>query len=343
MIFRQIIQIICHPKMSLHKYKYYGSIWNYIHGFTQETIELNGITHQNYRSFLDNRRYRIGHPYNGHFSSIIDNKMYLPYLLKDFKEYVPEYYFFVSKGLFMSLKKNQENGFDSFVQLLTAKKKLALKQCYSSFGKGFLVLEKKENGVFTINKEEFPIERIKKELSRLKDYICTEYVQQHEYSMNVCSTSLNTIRFLCVRYQGDGNFSIVRCFHRFGVEGSLVDNLGNGNAYLFLVDKETGRLKSNGAKNVSGKGEIYMDCLDYPNNKAYGGMVIPNFKIIQEKILEISNSFPFLRYIGWDVAITETGFKIIEANSLTSLGILQREGGFLDDQKLCKFYLGGKS
>ena len=91
--------------------KKYGSIWNYIHGFTRETVELNGINHRNYHSFLDDRRYLKGHPYNGHFSGIIDNKMFLPYLLKDYPSFVPKYFFYISKGKVMSLGGGIDNGF----------------------------------------------------------------------------------------------------------------------------------------------------------------------------------------------------------------------------------------
>lgn len=47
----------------------------------------------------------------------------------------------------------------------------------------------------------------------------------------------------------------------------------------------------------------------------------------------------FMRYIGGDVVIIENGFKIIEANSLTSLGIFQRDGAFLENKKLRKFFI----
>lgn len=47
---------------------------------------------------------------------------------------------------------------------------------------------------------------------------------------------------------------------------------------------------------------------------------------------------PFLKYVGWDIAITDDGFKIIEANSLTSLGVLQRQGGYLDDPRLRRIF-----
>ena len=318
----------------------YGSIWNFAHGFKKETIALNGVTHTNYRSFMSDRRYRKGHPYNARFSSIIDNKMYLPYLLKDYQQYCPVYYFFVSDGKVKSMKNNIDDGIQAFLNFLADEKKVALKQCYSSLGKGFHVIEQSEMGGVIIDKKESTIAQLESLFKHCHDYVCTEYVKQHEYSMNISSSSLNTLRFLCVRDTKTEKFYVARCFHRFGVEGSLVDNLGGGNGYLFLVDKETGQIKPNGAKNVMNDGEVYMDELDYPDNKVYGGMQIPRFQEVCDKIVEISNSFPFLRYVGWDVAITDDGFKIIEANSLTSLGVLQREGGYMDDPDLRRFFTG---
>ena len=323
--------------MRIHSY---GSLWNYIHGFTRETRELNGITKTNYTSFLDNRRYTAGHPYNRIFSSIIDNKLYLPYLLKDYPDNVPQYYFFIDKGMVYSMNKLCQDGVRGLLDLVKEKKKLALKQTHSSFGKGFYLIEE---GLLSdsvkVNKTNMDSMEFCKLLDRLHDYVCTEYVEQHEYSRNVCSTSLNTIRFLCVRDEESGRFYIARCFHRFGVEGSIVDNLGGGGkAYLFFIDIETGTLKGNGMFAL-GAGEHYSDNIEYPEAKAYKGMIIPGFEKVKNSVLDISNSFPFLRYVGWDVAVTNEGFKIIEANSFTSLGILQREGGFLDDEKLRKFFL----
>lgn len=319
----------------------YGSLWNYRHGFYKETVELNGITRTNYTSFLDNKRYYAGHPYNKVFSSIIDNKLFLPILLKDYPDNVPLYYFYIDRGKIFSMTKTFKDGLYGLLDLLKENKRLVLKQCYSSVGKGFYLLESGsiKQGV-VINKSVISIDEFEKVLGQLHDYVCTEYVEQHEYSRNVCSTSLNTIRFLCVRDEESGLFNIMRCFHRFGVEGSIVDNLGGGGkAYLFFIDIESGTLKGNGMYAL-GEGEHYSDNLEYPNAKAYKGMIIPRFEEVKKGVLGISNSFPFLRYVGWDVAITQGGFKIIEANSLTSLGVLQREGGFLEDEKLRNFFLG---
>lgn len=224
-----------------NRYKYYGSIWNYRHGFSQLTVELNGINKSNYKRFLDDRTYKHGHPYNGAFSRIIDNKLYLPYLLKDFSEYVPKYFFFISDGRISSLDvRFLEDGLESLLHLLEKKKALALKQCYSSFGKGFYKIEAIKGGeedVVRVNGSCVSIKDFVSLMEVLHDYVCTEYVEQHSYSQLVNPSSLNTLRFLCVRDYKTNQFYVSRCFHRFGSKGSVVDNLGGaGNAFLFLVD-----------------------------------------------------------------------------------------------------------
>ena len=172
----------------------------------------------------------------------------------------------------------------------------------------------------------------------LNEYVVSEYVQQHQYANDINSSSLNTIRMLCVWDENINSFYVARCFHRFGCNGSLVDNLGGGNACLHFVDIETGVIEPSGMTNNEHCGEEFSEHVIHASGKDLTGLQIPNFNEVKKKIIEISNSLPFLKYIGWDVAITSDGFKIIESNSLTSLGILQRKGGYLDDPKLRRIF-----
>lgn len=308
----------------------FGSFWNFIHGFSEETIFLNGINKDNYKSFLSDRAYRLGHPWNGTYSSIIDNKLYLPYLLKDYPEHTPMYFYFLNNNI-------QELGgagnitFEEFLLLLRKQKRLVLKHICSSLGNGFHLLEYIKEDKILLDTQYVNEIKLRHFLYSLKDYIVSEYVQQHQYAQEVNSSSLNTIRMLCVRDKRLNTFNVVRCFHRFGSNGSLVDNLGGGNACLHFVDIATGIVESAGMVNINNQGEQYSEHVIHPSGRDLTGLKIPSFNEIKDKVLEISNSFPFLKYVGWDIAITEKGFKIIEANSLTSLGILQRKGGYLDD------------
>lgn len=120
----------------------FGSIWNFIHGFSEETIQLNGITKENYKSYMSDRQYLWGHPYNGVYSSIIDNKLYLPFLLKNYPQYAPQYFYFLNNQIYrMNDGKSGVADFQELIGLLQEKGKLVLKHTYSSLGKGFHLIE----------------------------------------------------------------------------------------------------------------------------------------------------------------------------------------------------------
>ncbi|MBN2775599.1 MAG: hypothetical protein JXR31_15200, partial [Prolixibacteraceae bacterium] len=59
-------------------------LWALRKGFLLESIELCQINKTNYKNYLSDRYYRKLHPINGELTKIIDNKFYLPFLLKDF-------------------------------------------------------------------------------------------------------------------------------------------------------------------------------------------------------------------------------------------------------------------
>lgn len=324
----------------------FGSIWNFIHGFSKETIQLNGITKENYKSFMSDRQYMWGHPYNGTYSSIIDNKLYLPFLLKNYPEHTPQYFYFLNNQIYcLDAGKYGVASFQEFINLLQEKGRLVLKHTCSSLGQGFHLIEyritknaESYSREYLLDKQVIGENDLCKFIYSLKDYVVSEYVQQHKYAQEINSSSLNTIRMLCVWDDDINGFYVARCFHRFGSNGSLVDNLGGGNACLHFVDIETGVLEASGMTNNNNFGEHYSDSVIHASGKNLAGLQIPKFEEIKSKIVEISNSLPFLRYIGWDIAITEDGFKIIETNSLTSLGILQRKGGYLDDPRLRKVF-----
>lgn len=324
----------------------FGSFWNFIHGFSKETVHLNGITKENYKSFMSNRQYWWGHPYNGAYSSIIDNKLYLPFLLKNYPEHTPQYFYYLKNQIYrMGDGKFGVESFQDFINLLQEKGRLVLKHTCSSLGQGFHLVEVESSddinlyrGGYLLDKQEINKDDLFKFIYSLKDYVVSEYVQQHKYAQEINSSSLNTIRMLCVWDDEINGFYVARCFHRFGSNGSLVDNLGGGNACLHFVDIETGELEAAGMTNNNNLGEYYSDTIIHASGKNLAGLQIPNFEEVKRKVVEISNSLPFLRYVGWDIAITEDGFKIIEANSLTSLGILQRKGGYLDDTRLRKIF-----
>lgn len=325
----------------LIKKYHWGSWWNYKHGFLPATISVCGIDKKNYKHFLSDADYIKGHPYNGVYSSIIDNKLYLPMLLHEYSQNLPKYYFYKDKFGFLSLSKdfsrNERWGNDVFFTLLRREKLLCAKHTHSSTGQGFMLIRYCEDtDTYFLNEKVIALECLDKKVSMLDEYIITEYIHQHSYAADICATSLNTIRFLCAWDFEKREFFVARCFHRFGCNGNIVDNVGSGNGILVFVDTETGVMKSYGAINVNNVGDRYAENIIHPDkNILLTGIKIPNFQKIKEDLLKIANSISFLRWVGFDVAVTEDGFKIIEINSLSSLVDQGREG-YLDDQRIKK-------
>ena len=250
-----------------------------------------------------------------------------------------KYFYFLNEGIFVLDKKNGVAGFDGFLDVLRKNGRLVLKHTSSSFGQGFHLVEIDGDGLFLLDKKNVTETDLRTFILSLKDYVVSEYVQQHKYAQDINASSLNTIRMLCVWDDSINGFYVARCFHRFGSNGSLVDNLGGGNACLHFVDIATGCLESDGMINNDNNGERFSEHVIHASGRDLSGIQIPGFDEIKGKVIEISNSLPFLKYVGWDIAVTENGFKIIESNSLTSLGILQRKGGFLDDPRLRRLFI----
>ena len=317
-------------------FKYF---WAVKRGFKRTAVDILGITKENEYNFLSSTEYREKHPYNNAYSSIIDNKLYLPMLLSDYKEYLPEYYFFIDEyGLLELTGEQRRVDYESFFDKLNEKKILCLKHCYSSLGQGFLLVKEESTG-FSINGESKTKNDILNTIKNLSNYIVTEYIYQHSYSSNICSTSLNSIRFVFI-YDGESRtFRHVRSFHRFGCNGAVVDNLAAGNGICTFIDIEKGTLTNKSEFNYKGSGNrIVYDVVHPDNNILLTGVVIPRFFEVRDKVIEILNKKSFLKFCGFDIAITEDSFKIVEINSLPDLIISQPECGFLKEPWMRKIF-----
>lgn len=57
------------------------------------------------------------------------------------------------------------------------------------------------------------------------------------------------------------------------------------------------------------------------------GKVIPGWEQLKSEIEDLTNRFPYLNFVGWDVLLTEEGFCIIEGNASSGLDLFQMEHG----------------
>lgn len=313
----------------------------YRKGFFVSMMSYSGINEKNYKNFLSLKSYCFYSKPNGSLGSMVENKLNIPYLLKDYPEYVPAYYFYKDASGFLPLlayegDKSKRLDFYAFADLLNKKKILTCKPCLSRWGEGFMKVEVKEEKYY-INGNHYPVLEFMAEILSLNDYIITEYVQQHSYAQAVHPESVNTIRMLCVWDYDAQTFFLARCFHRFGTRQSVVDNLKSGNGIVVCIDPETGTLINKMLVSNEKKQYRREILLKHPDTDVvFSGIQIPHWQSMKEKIIEISNRISFIKYMGYDVVMTPDSFKILEINSKSDIVALQLSDPLLRDLRIQK-------
>ncbi len=259
--------------------------------------------------------YRL-HPVNGYYTRWIDDKITIRYILAPFKEYLPDYYYQVNKDNVVGLPDLPDDSkldFASIINLLKEKRVLACKPYSGSGGDGFTRLEYKNEG-FIINNNGISEKDLIIWLENSNGYCITEYVQSEDSLRAINPFSTTTVRILTVRVNNETH--IVSGFVRFGTSKSgTVDNIGQG-GLMAAIDTNTGKIITHGymSRKVN-----FKQWTHHPDTgKAIEGQ-LKHWNMINEKLKEMGNYHPQLIYIGYDIAITNSGFKIIEMNSLQDI------------------------
>ena len=153
-----------------------------------------------------------------------------------------------------------------------------------------------------------------KQLKQDEIGILEEIVVQHPKMASLCATSVNTCRIATLL--GDKQQGIVYAFLRIG-NGKIMDNVDCG-GMAARIDLESGKLLTVGADK---QGNTF---IKHPiTNTSITGFQIPFWEQAKAMCLEAAQVVPKMRYVAWDVAITENGPTFIEGNSFPSHAIPQ--------------------
>lgn len=275
---------------------------------------------------------------NGRYRELVNNKLAFGALMQLHDIPTPKVFGLIRKGIYHQFNAEAPLPAQELPELLIGTlDQLVIKPLWGYHGRGFIHLSHNSNS-YRLNYSETSLAAIKSLLSRLDDYIVTEFVSQGEHGAHFFPETTNTIRIVTFWDYETGQPFIARAVQRIGTSRSHpVDNFVAGKGGLSaMIDINSGVLGP-GAMLSSRRQVSWYDNHPETHVKITGSKVV-GWRDICGKILEYARCFSFAPSIGWDIVITDCGFSIIEGNSTPGMAVLQVHGPLLTNQKIRRFY-----
>ena len=186
--------------------------------------------------------------------------------------------------------------FEKFKEFAEKHDYLVVKEVSNSCGQGVTIEKSQSDNLQT---------QFDKILARGKCSI-EERISQASVMSQFNESSVNTLRV--IMFNTKSGIKIGPCFFRTGRAGAVVDNGGAGGVFMG-VDRYTGILDTDGCDEYLNRYECH------PNSGIkYVGFQLPAWDECISLVKEMGALVPRIGYIGWDLAYTDEGWVLVEAN-----------------------------
>ena len=319
--------------LPLHK-----KIWAQKRGFLSDKIEIYELTEDNYHNYLSDFDYLKLHPINGRYGAWIDDKLTMKLILHPFSDYLPDFYFHFVNGEILRLMdcpKSFGEDLEGIILLLQEKGSLAAKPLAGTAGIGFFKFHF-EGDNFFLNDQILSKDEIKSHLQALlklqTSYLITEYLYPHKELARTWNKTANTVRIKILR--GENRKPIVfRPVSRFGTtQSGVVDNSAAGGIFCALDPVDGSYKEGLTLEEKLTKYEYHPDSMVKLEGQ------VPYWSWMLDVIFQICEYLPQLTYMGFDLVVTDDGFKIIEINSLPSIEYGQAEEPIFKNEDTGPFF-----
>ena len=295
-----------------------------LRGFNTNEYCWYHLTDENYREYISDYQRRKSRNINGVYKIVLDDKLLFEEIFRHYVR-VPAVYAWLSDGMLYSLH-GYEVTMKNFSAFLTQKQKTVLKWIRGHEGKGTFVITALEQHQFDVNGEKKTAQEIMKLCSGYGDAILCEYIRQSAFEDALYPDSTNTLRIVCAKKKHEQSARVLKAVQRIGNNTSKpVDNVSQG-AISCEVNIHTGELgrcfvaKQHGT--WSSGFEIHPD-----TGVQITGRKIPGWEQLVQEIETLTNRFPWLGFVAWDILLTEEGYCVIEGNASAGCTMFQMEHG----------------
>ena len=295
------------------------TLWGWRHGFTTYSNAGYRLSAENVHEFVsDYARYVKTPRINGPFLPMLNNKLAFSRLVASHGGPTPEYYCFIGDhGPIAIGDRYRMRDADGIAAACMTGSRFIVKPCTGGGGVRVSLISSRD-GRLTLNHREVTEAEFARFINSLSDAVVCEFIQQHEYAARIFPDSANSIRVLTMwDYERNETF-IPFAGHRFGGPKSVpVDNVSQGGVAA-QVDVASGKLlMAHSLSEPAGSSTFKV----HPHTGvAITGTVVPNWEMVKRGLLKLSRKMSYIPYIGWDIIVTEDGFRVIEGNNHPHLG-----------------------
>lgn len=304
-------------------------------GFKSGSYRLFDLGRNDPREYVSDLEVARARRINGAFGRILKDKLLFAPMLAPYAQ-VPEILGLVERGTVYPLAEAGLTGAEALLERAAAGG-VILKPATGNKGKGVLSVTQDPSTGLRLNGRPATPSEVAHKLATLDGYLIVARVQQATYAEQIFSGSANTIRIVTMRDPDNGEVFVPAAIHRFGTTATVpTDNFQSGGVSA-AIDLETGALGRAVRFPTETGGELRW-LAAHPDSRApISGVVIPSWAEVKETVTALVEVYRFLKYVGWDVVVSDAGVVIIEGNHNINLG-LQVHGPLLRDPRVRRFF-----
>jgi hypothetical protein len=204
-------------------------------------------------------------------------------------------------------------------------------------GIGLLFVSRSRTGLMA-NQAPISSEDLERLVPTLAPAVVTEKVEQSDYSRNLYSRTVNTVRFLTLWDYDRGEPFLAAAAQRIGTSRSFpADNFRGGLGGISSdIDLESG--VTGPARGLDLTYSVFQTDTHPESGERIEGLTVPSWEAMVAASLRGARTFHFAPMLAWDVAITRQGFSVLEVNGTPGLPVHQIHRPLLADPRIRNFY-----
>lgn len=332
------VALLLNNKRRSQPTKSYKKHYFLVKGFMNESMILYGLTRHNQAKYLSDYQILKTGAINQEAGYYLNNKVVFVDMLTGLIE-LPKTLATINHGSIISRTELFQEIEGLFTYLETNPElKLVIKPIDGAEGRGVSVITW-SNGQIKRNSQRLTKEAFREYMSTLDAYFISEFILQGQFAQELFPDSLNTIRILTMIDSKTHKAFIAAAVFRVGTRLSAPTDNFRRRGLSIAIDPITGRLGK--AAMIPHHGIVNWFERHPNTGKLLVGQIVPHWSEIQANILEVADYVydrKQVKYVGWDVVVTDKGINLLEGNSRPGVSLHQVHQPLLVNPKTKAFY-----